>query len=98
MKELLVHFEFAKILGGFAFASIIITSLTYLIFRKNRIIKYIPGLILIMIGIYNLFYVGEQSSTLEGVNRLLIVITTMISGFICLSTGLIIGIFTKGRE
>lgn len=98
MEELMVHMEFARILGGFALGSILITSITYLIFKKNRIIKYVPGLILIIIGIYNLSYVGQQSSTIEGVNRLLIVLTTMISGFIGLSTGLVIGIFIKGRE
>ena len=72
--------------------------ITYLISKKNRAIKYIPGFILILIGIYNLFYVGVDSSTLGDVNRLLVVVTTMIAGFIGLSTGLIIGIFKKGRE
>lgn len=97
MGELIVHLEFAKILGAFALGAIVITVIAYLIFRQNRVIKYIPGLIMILIGTYNLFYLGRDSSTLEGVNRLLIVTTTMISGFIGLSTGLIIGIFIKGR-
>lgn len=98
MEELIVHLEFAKILVAFALGVIVITSITYLIFRKSRIIKYIPGLILILIGIYNLYYIGGHSTTLEGVNRLLIVVTMLITGLIGLLTGLIIGIFTKGRE
>ncbi|MCQ4924223.1 hypothetical protein NE686_14065 [Tissierella carlieri] len=98
MEELIIHLEFAKILGAFALGAIVITFITYLISKKNRTIKYIPGFILILIGIYNLFYVGADSPTLEDVNRLLVVVTTMIAGFIGLSTGLIIGIFKKGRE
>lgn len=98
MKELIVHLEFAKILGTFIFGSIIITSVTYLIFKKNRFIKYIPGLILMIVGIYNVFYIGKDSFTLDGVNRLLLITITMVAGFIGISTGLIIGIFKKGRE
>lgn len=98
MEELIVHLEFAKILGVFSLGAMIITFITFLISKNNRVIKYIPGFILILIGIYNLFYVGIDSSNLDGFNRLLVVITTMIAGFIGLSTGLIIGIFRKGRE
>ncbi|WP_353096469.1 hypothetical protein [Tissierella praeacuta] len=98
MKELIVHLEFAKILGVFILGAIIITSVTYLIFRKNRFIKYIPGFILMIIGIYNLFYIGKDSFTLDGVNRLFIIMITMVAGFVGVSTGLVIGIFKKGRE
>lgn len=98
MEEFIVHLEFVKILGVMAFVSIVITSIAYLLFKKNRIIKYIPGLILILIGIYNLIYLGKDSTSLQGVNRLLVLIIAMVTGFIGLSTGLIIGIFTKGKE
>ncbi|WP_313757364.1 hypothetical protein [Tissierella sp.] len=98
MNEFIVHLEFAKILGIFIFSAIIITSVMYFIFKKNRFIKYIPGFVLMIIGIYNLFYIGNDSSNLDRVNRLLIIMVTMVSGFIGLSTGLIIGILKKGRE
>lgn len=98
MGEFIVHLEFAKILGIAAIIAIIFTLIMYLVFRNNRVVKYIPGLIFIVIGLYNLFYLGKESSTVEGVNRVLIILVAMVAGFIGLSTGLIIGIFKKGRE
>lgn len=98
MGEFIVHLEFAKILGIAAIIAIIFTLIMYLVFRNNRVVKYIPGLIFIVIGLYNLFYLGKESSTVEGVNRVLIIVVAMVAGFIGLSTGLIIGIFKKGRE
>lgn len=98
MGEFIVHLEFAKILGIAAVIAIIFTLIMYLVFRNNRVVKYIPGLIFIVIGLYNLFYLGKESSTVEGVNRVLIIVVAMVAGFIGLSTGLIIGIFKKGRE
>lgn len=98
MGEFIVHLEFAKILGIAAVIAIIFTLIMYLVFRNNRVVKYIPGLIFIVIGLYNLFYLGKESSTVEGVNRVLIILVAMVAGFIGLSTGLIIGIFKKGRE
>lgn len=98
MEEFIVHLEFAKILGIVAITAIIFTLIMYLIFRNNRVVKYFPGLIFIVIGLYNLFYLGKESTTIEGVNRVLIILVAMVAGFIGLSTGLIIGIFKKGRE
>ena len=53
MEEFIVHLEFAKILGIAATIAIIATLITYLIFRNNRVVKYIPGLMIILIGLYN---------------------------------------------
>lgn len=98
MEEFIVHLEFAKILGIVSIITMILTLITYLVFRSNRVVKYIPGLILILIGFYNLFYLGRESSTINGVNKIFIILVTMIGGFIGLSTGLIIGIIKKNKE
>ena len=98
MEKLIEHMEFAKILGFVAAGVMIFTVITHLIFRKNRIARYIPGLIFIIIALYNLLFLGDDISNLEGVNRLLIVMISMISGFVGISTGLIIGVYRKGKE
>ncbi|MDR7857280.1 hypothetical protein [Tissierella sp.] len=98
MERFIEHLEFAKILGFVAVGVMIFTVITHFIFQKNRVVRYIPGIIFIIIGLYNLLYLGGQSSSLDGVNRLLIVTITMISGFVGISTGLIIGVFRKGKE
>lgn len=98
MEEFIIHSEFTKLLGGFVLGAIIITSIIHFVFRKNRIIKYTPGLILIVMGLYNLFLLGRDSSSMDGFNRLLTIIVLMISGLMGLATGLIIGIVRKGKE
>lgn len=98
MEELLVHLEFGKTLGIVALATIVATITIYFIFRKGRIAKYIPGLIFILIGLYNLYNIGTETSLLDNANTLFLIVITMISGFIGISTGLIIGIITKGRS
>jgi hypothetical protein len=98
MERFTEHMEFAKILGIVVVGVIVFTVITHFIFKKSRVIRYIPGLICLLIGLYNLFYMGEEVSTLDGVNRLLIITISMISGFVGISTGLIIGVFRKGKE
>lgn len=98
MDEFIIHLEFAKTLGIVAIIAIILTLIIYLVFKNNKAVKYIPGLIFILIGLYNLFYLGRESSTVDGVNRIFIILVTMIGGFVGLSTGLIIGIIKKGKE
>lgn len=98
MDELLTHLEFAKILGIFSIGTIIITLIFYLIAKKNRIFKYIPGIILFIFGVYNLFSLGQDNSSIESFYRLHMVLIAMISGFVGLSTGLIIGVIVKGKN
>lgn len=97
MKDFIVHLEFAKILALVCFIVVIFTVVLFLIVKNNRIIKYIPGFILIIVGIYNLFYLGQDSTTVDGINRLYMIIISMISGLIGLSSGLIIGIIKKEK-
>lgn len=101
MDALRVHLGFAKILGTVCLIAIVITILIYYIFRKEekyRLIKYIPGLILILIGLFNLFNLGIELPGINEFNKVLIMVTSMVGGFISLSTGLIIGIINKGRR
>lgn len=97
MKDIIVHLEFAKILALVCFIVVIFTVVLFLIAKNYRIIKYIPGFILIIVGIYNLFYLGQDSTTVDGINRLYMIIISMISGLIGLSSGLIIGIIKKEK-
>ena len=44
MGEFIVHLEFAKILGIAAVIAIIFTLIMYLVFRNNRVVKYIGAI------------------------------------------------------
>jgi hypothetical protein len=101
MDDLIVHLEFAKVLGLVALIAILITVLVYYIFRKQRkyrLLKYIPGLILILIGIYNLINLGIDLPGINEFNKVLVIVISGVGGVIALSTGLIIGIINKGRK
>lgn len=101
MEDLIVHLEFAKILGIVSLISILGTVIVYYVFRKQRryrLLKYIPGFILILIGIYNLINIGMDLPGINEFNKVLIIVISLVGGFISLSTGLIIGVINKGRK
>lgn len=98
MKELVIHLEFAKILGIFSMLSIVVTIIAFFLAGKSRTVKYIPGILLIVFGLYNLIYLGGDSLGGEEFNRLYMVMIGMISGILGLFTGLIIGVITKVKN
>lgn len=101
MDDLMVHLEFAKILALAGLIAVLVTISIYLIFRKHkklRLLKYLPGLILISIGIYNLTNLGIELPGVNEFNKVLIIVISIVGGFISLTTGLIIGIINKGRK
>lgn len=98
MEELLMHLEFAKILGIFSLLAILATIIVFFISSRSRIIKYIPGLLLMIFGLYNLVFLGREFSTSEGFNRIYFAVIGFISGFLGLAMGLIIGIIKKEKK
>lgn len=101
MENLKGHLEFGKILAMVCFIAILITVLIYFVFKKDskyRLVKYIPGAILVGIGAFNLFNLGIDLPGISEFNKVLIIVISMVAGFISLSTGLIIGIINKGRR
>lgn len=101
MKELLAHLEFAKILFIVSLIAILITGIVYYVFKdqeEHRLFKYIPGLIFIVIGMLILLTMGFGMPEIDEFNKVLIVVTSMVGGFVAWGTGLIIGIFTKTKE
>lgn len=101
MDKLIVHLEFGKILTIISLVSILLTSLMYFIFKKDAkydSVRYIPGFMFILVGIYNLFRLGIKIPDPNEFNRVLITVIFMTAGFVGILTGLIIGIITKGKK
>jgi len=101
VDDLIVHLEFAKILGLVAVISILLTSIVYIIFRKQpkyRLLKYIPGLIFILIGIYNIVNLGIELPGVNEFDKVLIIVISIVGGCISLFTGLIIGVIMKDTQ
>lgn len=99
MGEFLEHLEYTKLLGYISLASVIITYITHRIFRKtNRGIKYLPGMLFIGIGLYNLYTVGNNLTRTAGISNLLLFIIGVGAGFIGLLFGLILGVYNKEKK
>ena len=59
LEELLEYFGNAKMIIYVSLALMAITLITHLLFKKIRIIKYLPGLIVVGIGAYNFYEVKD---------------------------------------
>ncbi|HZH93301.1 MAG TPA: cytochrome C biosynthesis protein [Tissierellaceae bacterium] len=72
-----------------------ITLLTHLIFKKIRIMKYLPGLIVLGIGLFNLYSVKDTITADASLVNLLLFIIGTVAGLVGILFALIIGIYVK---
>ncbi|MBU5437410.1 hypothetical protein KQI42_05280 [Tissierella sp. MSJ-40] len=95
MREFIIGTRFNLVLGGVSVVSILITYIINKIFIKNRFVKYIPGILFLIIGFFNLClaikFLGSSKDIVKGA----LFIMGMVAGFISLLTGLIIEICAK---
>lgn len=81
-----------------AFLAIVGTGLIFWISNKNKYIKYVPGLILVFIGIYNLVEGFPRMTDDEGLNMVLRFGIFFVAGFVSLCFALILGIIEKSKQ
>lgn len=98
MNELLDHLEYAKLLGYVSLGIMVITYIAHAIFREHRWPKYIPGLIVIVIGMYSLWTLGSDSSWIKGISNMVTILIGMGSGVMGLFFGLILGVYNKPKK
>ena len=98
MEELMLHLKNAKILAYVSLVAIVITFATYFIFSKHRFVKYIPGFILIIISLYNIYQASSDFTSPDSLNLILIFLICFLGGIIGLFSGLIIGIYNKPKR
>lgn len=99
MGEFLEHLEYTKLFVYGSIASIIITYITHRVFlRSNRGIKYLPGIFLIGIGVYNLYTVGNDLTRTAGISNLVLFMIGVGTGLIGLLFGLILGVYNKEKR
>lgn len=95
MKEFLEYFEYARSYIFICLGIIALTFIIHFLFRKYKVAKYMPGLILIPIGLFGLLRLVSAGDLLDGIGSLMIFIIGIGGGIVGLLTGLIIGIYTK---
>lgn len=98
MEEFLLHLEYVKLIGYVAVFSIVITFITYLIFKKYRLVKYIPGTIFLALGLYSIYTINSDLSSPEGLNKIVVFLIGFGGGIVSLLTGLILGVYNKEKK
>lgn len=99
LNELLLYKDDSIVMIYMSVAAMILTTITHFIFRKqNRFMKYLPGIILIGIGIYYLYSVLGSLVDIESLAEIMSFVTFVVSGFIGILIALMLGIYEKPRK
>lgn len=96
LEELLLYIDDSIVIIYMSIAAAVITVVTHFVFRKlNRFIKYLPGVILIIIGVYYLYTALGGLVENESLPKIMSFVTFVISGFVGILSALILGIYYK---
>ncbi len=78
-------------------AAMVLTFLVNLIAKSLRFAKYVPGMLLLFIGMFSLFMVINNLFAKSSLDNILIALFCISSGIIALLFAMIIGIITKKK-
>ena len=95
LAELAGYYDDSRMIIVVTLAVIAITLLTHLIFRKISIMKYMPGLIVLGIGLFNLYSVKDTLTSDGSLINLRLFIIGSVAGLVGMLFALIIGIYSK---
>ena len=95
LQELIEYFGNATMILYVSLALMAITLITHLLFKKIRIIKYLPGLIVIGIGVYNFYEVKDYLTAESSLSNLLLFIIGVTAGLVSMLFALILGVLSK---
>ncbi len=97
MKEFLEYFEYARAYIFIALGIMIVTLILHLLFKKHKYVKYIPGIVLLPIGLYGLFGIASAEDLIKGISKFMIFIIGVGGGFVGLLTALMLGGYSKDK-
>lgn len=99
LDELIGYASDSVVILYVSLVAIILTVITHFIFRRhNRFIKYLPGIFIITLGIYNLYTVLDSLVENESLSELMSFVIYIVSGFVGIFIALILGIYEKPRK
>lgn len=78
-------------------AAIILTLIINLTTKSFKFAKYLPGLVLVFVGVASLVTVLDSIFLRESLDRLFLSLVTLTAGISALLTALAIGIYNKDR-
>lgn len=93
--ELAEYFDNASLMVWVTAGVMALTLVTYLLFKKIRILKYLPGFIVLLIGLYNLNSVLDVLTAESSLPVLLLAVIGVVAGLVGMLFALVIGIVAK---
>ena len=95
LLELAEYFDNESLMVAVTGGVIALTFITFLLFKKIRIVKYIPGFIVLSLGLYNFYSVLHVLTAESSVPILLLAVIGVVAGLAGMLFALIIGIVAK---
>lgn len=96
--ELMEYMDLAKIMLYVTLGGIVITLIFHLILKDYRFVKYLPGALIVLAGLYNLLTIFNDLTEKSSIKNLELFLILEVAGFSSLFFALIIGIYTKPRK
>ncbi|MDO5718128.1 MAG: hypothetical protein Q4P34_04010 [Tissierellia bacterium] len=98
LNLVLDHQGQATVFPMISLVAVLVTYLLYWISNRNKYMKYLPGVIMIIIGIYNLIEGLPRLTEDEGLSMILRFGIFFVAGFVSLCFALILGINQKYKN
>ena len=98
LEEVLDYMGYGKLLIYAFIGGLVLTFLLYLFVREQRWIKYVPGLLMLIYGLFSLNRIDLSVNNFLEDNSLIGFIIGMAGGFATLLFGLILGVYNKPRK
>lgn len=98
LREMLSYMGYGKSLTYISIAAMVVTYICHKIFKKQRWVKYLPGFIMVVFGLYSLTKVDVSVTNFLKDNSLTSFITGIAGGLSTLLFGLILGVFNKQKK
>jgi hypothetical protein len=93
--ELAEYFDNASLMMWVTAGVMALTLVTYFLFKKIRILKYLPGFVVLLIGLYNLNSVLDVLTAESSLPVLLLAVIGVVAGLVGMLFALVIGIIAK---
>jgi len=80
--ELAEYFDNASLMVGVTAGVMALTLVTYFLFKKIRVLKYLPGFVVLLIGLYNLNSVLDVLTAESSLPVLLLAVIGVVAGLV----------------
>lgn len=98
LNEMLDYMGYGKSLVFIFLGAMVVTYLFHRFFKGQRWVKYVPGLAMLIFGLYSLTRIDIASSNFIQDDSITSFVTGVAGGLATLLFGLILGVFNKPKK